>query len=81
MVITLSNLPPHISEDDIRNLLNGDSRVQNIRLSNAGNPDKVMAFVEMDISRLEAQFLSRKLHQTYVENRRIEAYTPLFFQR
>ncbi len=81
MVITLSNLPAHITEEHIVDMLKGDTRIQKITLNNDGNPDKVMAFVEMDIDRLEAAFLSKHLDQSFFGDRRIQAYTPLFFSR
>ena len=81
MVITISNLPPHVTEEQIIELLQGDSRIQRITLNNEGNPDKVMAFVEIDVSRLEAQFLANKLNHAYFEERHLDAYTPLFMGR
>lgn len=81
MVITLSNLPAHVTQQHITDLLKGDKRIQKISFSNTGNPDKVMAFIEMDIDRFEASFLSKRLNQTFFENRRIQAYAPLFMNR
>lgn len=81
MVITLGNLPPHITQQHINDLLKGDKRIRKITFNKEGNPNKVMALVDMEISRFEAQFLSKKLNQMFFEGRRIEAYTPLFFSR
>lgn len=81
MVISLSNLPPSVSEDDIRQLFHHDDRIINIDFSRVGNPDKVMALVKMDISSFEAQYLAHKLNNQMLRERRIEAYAPIFFKR
>lgn len=81
MVITISNLPPHVTEAHIYELLQGDSRIHHITFNSEGNPDKVMALVDIAISRLEAQYLARKLNRIYFEERHIDVYTPLFMGR
>lgn len=81
MVITISNLPPHVTEEQISELLQGDSRIQRITFNKEGNPDKVMALVEIDVSRFEAQYLTNKLNHTFFEERHIDVYTPLFMGR
>lgn len=81
MVITLSNLPVHITQQHITDLLKGDKRIQTISFSETGNPDKVIAFIEMDIDHFEASFLSKRLNQTFFEDRRIQAYAPLFMSQ
>ncbi|WP_372830846.1 hypothetical protein [Pontibacterium sp.] len=81
MVITLGNLPPHVTQENVSDLLKGDARIQKITFSNEGNPDKVIALIDIDIDRFEAQFISKKLNRTFFEDRRIEAYSPLFYGR
>lgn len=80
MTLTLSNLPPGITETAIRALLKQDSRITHVRFSETGSPDKVMVFVELDVDRFEAAYIARHLDRTFVDGYRIQAYAPLFMR-
>lgn len=80
MTLTLSNLPPGITDSDIRALLKNDSRIRHVRFNDSGSPDKVMVFVELDVDRFEAAYIADHLNRTFVAGHRIQAYAPLFMR-
>lgn len=78
MLIQLSNLPAAVEEQSLIDLLPDPSRLVNIEIQREGNPDNVIAWIELDTSRLHAQLLAHRIAAVPRFGRRITAYVPLF---
>ncbi|WP_027856208.1 RNA-binding protein [Marinobacterium jannaschii] len=80
MEIGIQNLPAQINQDAVRRLLHNDQRINRILLTDAGNSDRVLAWVRMDISRVEANRLIKRLSHSWYQDRHLQAYACLFFR-
>ncbi len=80
MEIGIQNLPAQTAQEDVRQLLKNDQRIDRILLTDAGNSDRVLAWVKMDISRVEANRLAKRLSHSWFQDRHLQAYACLFFR-
>ena len=78
--IRINNLPPGVTEDDVKNLLGNLSEIETIRLTDAGNPENVVAWVEVNTSRVQADAIVKKLNGRQWKNRSLQAYAALYLK-
>ncbi len=77
MIIGVGNLPPDTSEDALREFLGDTHSIQNIEWIRDGNPDRLLAMVDMDINVVTAEAVQRKYHRRWWHDRHISV--SLFF--
>jgi len=80
MEINIQNLPPEVSENDVLQILHNDQRIERILLNREGNADRVSAWVRMEISRVEANRMIKRLNHSWYHDRHLQAYACLFFR-
>ncbi len=80
MILSLSNLPHDVSLHDICELFPNDERIEHIHFSDDGNPDNVLAWIKFqEIGRVELNRMVDRFNGHFLQDRRLEAYAPLFF--
>ena len=71
MIITVDNLPPDASEQDIRALFDNSPVISHVRIIDEGDHSKPMAVVEMAIDAATAEALRQRYHHHWWHGRAI----------
>jgi RNA recognition motif-containing protein len=75
MRIVVANLPDEVSEDGIREALSPFAPVEKIKLvKESGTPS---ALIEMEMTRLQAEALAKRIHGRIYQGRDLRAWVPL----
>lgn len=78
--IRVNNLPPGVTEDEVRNLFDNLDEIEAIRLTDAGNPENVVAWVEVKLSRVQADAIVEKLNGRRWKDRPLQVYAALYLK-
>ncbi|MDH3289163.1 MAG: hypothetical protein OEP48_15755 [Betaproteobacteria bacterium] len=76
MRIMVGNLPDNITEDAIREALSDVAPVNAIKLVPEGGAPSAM--IEMEMTRVDAEALARRIQGRIYEGRELRAWVPLF---
>jgi hypothetical protein len=76
MRIMVGNLPDDITEETIREALSDVAPVNAIKLIPEGGAPSAM--IEMEMSRVEAEALARRIQGRIYQGRALRAWVPLF---
>jgi hypothetical protein len=75
MRIVIANLPDVVSEDGIREALKSFAPVENIKLATeSGTPS---ALIDMEMTRLQAEALAKRINGRNFQGRDLRAWVPL----
>ena len=75
MRIVVANLPDDVSEEGIRTALSPFAPVEKIKLvKESGTPS---ALIEMEMTRLQAEALAKRIHGRIYQGRDLRAWVPL----
>lgn len=75
MRIVVGNLPDNISEENIRHALSPFAPPESVSLAKEGAT--LSAIIEMEISRVQADALAKRIQGRVVEGRALRAWVPL----
>ncbi|MET0107076.1 MAG: RNA-binding protein [Sedimenticola sp.] len=78
MYITVHDIPPDTTEEEVRSLLSRFGHIENIHLNAEGNPQRVDAWVKMDISRVGAHMVAQRIQGMPYKGQTLHSYVPLF---
>lgn len=78
MQIRISNLPPGITEDEVRNLLDNIEEIDAIRFTDVGDPENVVAWVEVNLTRVQADAIAEIINGRRWKDRSLQAYAALY---
>ena len=78
MELRIGNLPPGTTEDDVREVLHQLRDIKTIRITDEGDADNVVAWVDIEGTRAGLQALAKKVNGTMWKERRISAYAAGF---
>lgn len=76
--IVVSNLPGDVTEEEIKKLFLEYGAEVEVELTREGNPDDVSAVVLMELDKITAQVMAANSKDTYLRDRKLEIYVPLF---
>jgi RNA recognition motif-containing protein len=78
-IILITNLPPDVTEEELRQLFaqRGNESVVNVEFEREGNPDNIIAKVQMDIDSATARIMAEKAQGIVWKGRKISFYVPL----
>ncbi|MFC1665138.1 RNA recognition motif domain-containing protein [Pseudomonadota bacterium] len=80
MQIQISNFPPGVTEDDVRKLLDNIDEIEAIKFTDAGNPENVVAWVEADLSRVQADAIVDIIDGKQWKGRSLKAMAALYLK-
>lgn len=78
MQIRINNLPPKVTEEEVRSLFDDAGWVGKILLTDAGDPDNVVAWVDVAGSHAVADAVVQQLNGKLWKGRTLQAYAALF---
>lgn len=76
MRIIVGNLPDDVTEDGIRNALSDVAPVTLVKLVPEGGAPSAM--IEMEMTRVEAEALARRIQGRIYKGRELRAWVPIF---
>ena len=74
MYIRIENLPPGTTAEEINEMIGESPAFKGTRITDAGNPDNVVAFIEVDTTHAGAQAMADKLNDSFYKERRLKAF-------
>lgn len=78
MLIRIGNMPAGVGKAEVSELIREYCRIGEIKIIDEGNPDKVMAYVHVDLDRVGANNVAAKIQGRLWKDRRLQTYVPLF---
>lgn len=69
MMMSISNLPPETTEQELRALFNGTSCIKEVTFLRQGNREKVMAMLSMNIDIESAEAMCHRYHHRWWHGR------------
>jgi len=78
--IRISNLPPGITEDEVRALLDNIEEIEAIRFTDVGDPENVVSWVEVSLTRVQADAIAEILNGRKWKDRTLQAYAALYLK-
>jgi RNA recognition motif-containing protein len=73
MHISIDNLPPGVTEEEVREFLGTSDEIESIRLTDAGNADNVVAVVTVSSSQTGANAIADFINGRFFKDRRVSA--------
>ena len=80
MQIRISNLPPDITEDEVKTLLDNIKEIEAIRFTDVGDSENVVAWVEVNLTRVQADAIAEILNGRKWKDRSLQAYAALYLK-
>ncbi len=71
--ISIDNLPPGVSVEEVREFLGASDEIEAIRLTDAGNADNVVAMVTVNTSQTGANAMAEFIDGRFFKERRVSA--------
>ena len=78
--IQISNFPPGVTDDDVRKLLGDIDEIKAIKFTDAGNSEKVVAWIEVDLSRVQANAIVDIVNGRRWKDRSLKAMASLYLK-
>lgn len=78
MQLRIGNMPSGVREEEIGELVREYCQIGGIKIIEEGNPDKVMAYVHVELDRVGANTVAAKIQGRLWKERRLQTYVPLF---
>lgn len=69
MIISISNLSPDTTEQDLKSLFDDSQCIQSITMVREGRHDQLMALVDMDIAVEAAEAIQHRYHRRWWHDR------------
>ncbi len=73
MHISIDNFPPGTTVEDVREFLGSSDEIENIRLTDAGNAENVVAVVTVSSSQTGANAMAEFIDGRFFKERRLSA--------
>lgn len=73
MHISIDNLPPGVTVEELREFLGASDEIENIRLTDAGDADNVVAVVTVNTSQTGANAMAEFIDGRFYKERRVSA--------
>lgn len=74
MNIRIGNLPPGTTVEEVSEMIGESPAFKGVRITDAGNPDNVVAFIEVDTTHAGAQAIADKINDSFYKERRLNAF-------
>ena len=71
MHININNLPPGVTVEELREFLGASDEIENIRLTDAGDADNVVAVVTVNTSQTGANAMAEFIDGRFYKERRV----------
>jgi hypothetical protein len=69
MIISIGNLPPDTTEQDLKSLFDDSQCIQSVKLVREGSHEQLMALVDMDIAVEVAEATQHRFHRRWWHGR------------
>ena len=69
MIISIGNLSPDTTEQDLKNLFDDSHCIESIKLIREGSQEQMMALVDMDIAVEAAEAIQHRFHRRWWHDR------------
>lgn len=79
MKLQIRCLPREVTEEEVREFIASYGEVFSVALSKEGESDRVTAIIHMDVDRVVAEVVARKLDRRIWKGHRIRVFANLFF--
>ena len=74
MYIRIGNLPPDTTVEAIREIVGDSPEFQDIKVSDSGNAENVIAFLQVDTTHAGAAAIAEAINDTFYKDRRLNAF-------
>ena len=74
MYVRVGNLPPDTTVEEIRAFVGDSPEFQDIKISDQGNEDNIIAFLKVDTTHAGAEAIAEAINNTFYKERRLNAY-------
>lgn len=74
MYVRIGNLPPDTTVEEIREYVGDSPEFQDIKISNEGNAENVVAFLQVDTTHAGAEAIAEAINDSFYKERRLNAF-------